>query len=156
MKDLANQLNELIGFYAEQLKKIDEAASSALPQARPGKWSKKEELGHLIDSAHNNLRRFLVSQYETEPNIVYRQDEWVRMNNYQAQPFLQLSRLWLLLNQQIAHVLENMSPEMSKRTCNTGKESVELHSLEWLAFDYLVHLRHHMQHLLELEAVPYP
>jgi len=153
VKENAKQLNDLIGFYAVHLKNIEEEKASAYPA--PGKWSKKEELGHLIDSSQNNLRRFLVSQYESQPNIVYRQDEWVKLNGYQSLPFLQLSRLWLLLNQQIAHVLEIMNEEMTQRICDTGKKQPELHTLEWLAADYILHLRHHMNHLLELEPVAY-
>src|SRR5690242_3908800 len=47
----------------------------------PGKWSKKEVLGHLIDSAANNLRRFIVTQYQPNQKIVYFQEEWVKFQN---------------------------------------------------------------------------
>ena len=42
----------------------------------PAKWSKKEILGHMIDSAQNNIRRFIVAQYEDSPKITYKQDNW--------------------------------------------------------------------------------
>lgn len=35
------------------------------------KWSKKEILGHLIDSATNNHQRFVRAQFEMNPEIVY-------------------------------------------------------------------------------------
>jgi hypothetical protein len=147
------QLNVIIGTHAEALKNLDDESASIKPAS--GKWSKKEELGHLVDSAHNNLRRFVVAQHEHEPHIVYDQDEWVRLNNYNSISIVQLSRLWLLMNQQIASVLENMKPEAAMRKCNTGKNVPELHTLEWLAEDYLRHMRHHLHHLLGLELLPY-
>ena len=153
MKAISEQLLETISTHAKALQELDDTSASLQPA--PGKWSRKEELGHLIDSAQNNLRRFIVSQYEHEPHIIYNQDEWVRVNNYNALPVLQLARFWLLLNHQIAHVLENISDADAQVKCNTGKGKNELHTLEWLAEDYLRHLRHHLHHILDLEPVAY-
>ena len=107
------QLEELISVHAVPLRDMDEHKSAIRPA--PGKWSKKEELGHLIDSAHNNLRRFIVAQLEDVPHIVYAQDDWVRLNDYNSQPVIQLSRLWLLLNQQIVQVLSRISEQARLR-----------------------------------------
>lgn len=153
MKHLSTQLQNVISDYAEKLKQLNDANASVRPA--PSKWSKKDELGHLIDSAHNNLRRFIVGQYENEPKIVYAQDDWVMLNNYNTMPVLQLTRLWLLLNQQIVQVLENMTDEAAQRSCNTGYEKAELHTLEWLAEDYIKHIMHHLHHILDLESVAY-
>jgi|GEM_PF-215119 len=146
-------LLEIISTRAQELQQLKEDESSLHPA--PGKWSKKEELGHLIDSAHNNLRRFIVAQYETEPHVIYGQDKWVELNNYNSQPVIQLARLWLLLNHQIEHILSNMTEEMWMRKCNTGKAEPSLHTLKWLAEDYVKHLLHHLHHILELEPMPY-
>ena len=152
-QSVSEQLEGLYSKHAEALKQLDDEQAAKHPA--PGKWSKKEELGHLIDSAHNNLRRFIVAQYEHVPHIVYAQDDWVRLNNYNSQPILQLSRFWLLLNQQIVQVLLGMNAETALRQCNTGKEKENLHTLSWLAEDYVRHLKHHLHHILELEPVPY-
>lgn len=153
MKTIYSQLKSIITDYSVKLKELTDGNASI--RTAPSKWSKKEELGHLIDSAHNNLRRFIVGQYEDQSKIVYDQNEWVKLNDYNSLPVLQLTRLWLLLNQQIVQVLEKMSPEASQRLCDTGREKPELHTLEWLADDYIKHVLHHLHHLLELEPVSY-
>ena len=153
MKNTVIQLQNIIEEYGEKLKQFGEEEFSLNPN--PDKWSKKEELGHLVDSAHNNLRRFIVAQYETNPKIVYEQDVWARVSGYSHQPSLQLINLWMLLNRQICYVLEKMPFETDERMCDTGKEKQELHSLNWLAEDYIKHLRHHLHHILEMEAVAY-
>ena len=153
MKNTVAHLKNIIDEYGEKLKHLSEEEFSLKPG--PNKWSKNEELGHIIDSAHNNLRRFIVAQYETNPKIVYEQDTWVRSTDYLHQPSSQLVHLWILLNQQICYVLDNMPSEAGERTCDTGKEKQELHPLNWLAEDYVRHLLHHLHHILELEAVAY-
>jgi len=69
------QLETILSTYEPLLLKLDEQIASHKPS--PSKWSKKELIGHLIDSAHNNLRRFIVAQYEEKPLIKYAQDYWV-------------------------------------------------------------------------------
>jgi hypothetical protein len=118
----------------------------------PNKWSKKEILGHLIDSAQNNIRRFITAQYEDKPYIVYNQDRWVLINGYQQWDARDLIRLWAQLNKQVVAILRNTDPSMYQRPCLTQEE----HSLEWLAQDYVKHLLHHLHAILELEPVTYP
>ena len=67
MKNTINQLELILGEYPALLTQISETEFAAKPL--PHKWSKKEILGHLIDSAQNNIRRFVVSQYEEKPTI---------------------------------------------------------------------------------------
>jgi hypothetical protein len=146
-------LRELVDSYSQQLCDVPDEAFRLKPG--DGKWSKIEELGHLLDSAHSNLRRFVVGQTEDKPNIVYDQEAWVKACNYREQESGQLILLWTLLNEQICIVLENMPAASLKRECNTGKSKTELHTLEWLAADYVTHQLHHLHHILQLEAIPY-
>ncbi|MDN5213872.1 DinB family protein [Fulvivirgaceae bacterium BMA12] len=111
------------------------------------KWSKKEILGHLIDSANNNLNRFIRGQYLDEPHIVYDQDQWVSIQNYQAMPLENVQQLWKIANLQIVNVLKNMPQKSFEKKCDTGKEQKELHTLSWLANDYLAHLHHHLNQI---------
>lgn len=110
----------------------------------PAKWSKKEILGHLTDSAHNNLRRFIITQYEQNNKIVYNQDEWVSINAYQHIPAKDIIQLWKLLNLQIAHVTANIPDEHLLFTCDTGKQGQDLKTLQFLMDDYIVHMNHHL------------
>jgi len=150
MKQTIDQLRQIISDYRPQLEKIDEATFSA--KEIPGKWSKKEILGHLIDSAQNNIRRFVVGQYEEQPFIVYNQDKWVAIANYQHYDTTDLIELWTLINKHICFVLANTNSENGKKQVKTQ----DLHSIEWLAADYNKHLLHHLHHLLGLEPVAYP
>jgi hypothetical protein len=150
MRGIADQMEKTVNDYLPQLKSLDETRASLKPSAK--KWSKKEILGHLVDSAQNNLRRFIVAQYENNPKITYQQDEWVRINNYQTVKLEELVQLWHLQNRQIIAVLRNTDPGLASRTCDTG----ELHSIEWLATDYIKHMKHHLHQVLELEEIAYP
>src|SRR5688500_5409793 len=143
MENVIRELREIISVYENKIKGIPEPEFSAKPL--PAKWSKKEVLGHLIDSAQNNLRRFICSQYESHPPfIVYQQDFWVASNQYQRVPSADILQLWKLLNLRIADVLENMPESNYSKQCNTGS----LHTLEWLAADYVKHLKHHMNQII--------
>lgn len=108
------------------------------------KWSKKETLGHLIDSAANNLRRFIVGQYEQGVKIVYQQNEWVAYQNYQAMDIEDLKRMWELANKQIVNVLHQLPEDKLLHVCDTGKGKVELRTLAYLINDYVEHLNHHI------------
>jgi hypothetical protein len=153
MKEIPAQLSVMIDDFEKQFLKINSEKFSEKPL--PEKWSKKEELGHLIDSAHNNLRRFIVTQYEILPNISYNQEMWVKASDYQNQQPENLIALWKLLNKQIVVVLQNCPPKKSELLCETGKMFSDKRSIKWLAEDYIKHLQHHLHHILGLEEIPY-
>lgn len=133
----------MISEFTARLRAMNPADFEAKPL--PHKWSKKEIIGHLVDSAQNNLRRFIVSTYaETPPNIVYEQDAWVRLNSYQTMNADNVITLWSLVNQQIVAVLRQMPTEDYSKACDTGRGKEQLHSLLWLAEDYVRHLKHHL------------
>jgi hypothetical protein len=147
MKNIVEELNKLVDTFSLKIGKIPESEFSAKPL--PNKWSKKEVVGHLIDSAQNNLRRFLCGQYEKTPSkITYDQDFWVNANGYQQVEKNNIINLWRLTNEQIATVLKNMPQGNYSRSSDTGKEGVKLHSLEWLAQDYVNHMKHHLNQIL--------
>lgn len=150
MDAIASELEALISQHLGPLQAVPADEMGYKPH--PSKWSKKEIIGHLADSAQNNIRRLIVAQYEQEPHIVYNQDEWVKLAGYQQYELPELIQLWALLNKHLAVILKNMSPENSQRSCRS--ESV--HSLEWLAQDYIKHLKHHLHQVLNLEPVAYP
>ena len=100
MKETVSDLRRVISEYAAKFNAIPESELAAKPSLT--KWSKKEVIGHLIDSAQNNLRRFIVAQYESVPSqIVYEQDAWVASNHYQDAPKGDVIALWRLLNERI-------------------------------------------------------
>ena len=115
----------------------------------PLKWSKKELLGHLIDSASNNLRRLIVAQYEQGTKIVYDQDKWVSYQSYQEIEVGDIKMLWVLLNRQLALVISKIPQSKLDNTCDTGLGKAEVHSLVYFIEEYIVHLRYHLKQILE-------
>jgi len=142
MKHIAAELRTVVTEYTTRFSELQEEEWAAKPN--PAKWSKKEVLGHLIDSALNNHRRFLVTQYVQNQNVVYDQDRWVALQDYQNADTRALIQLWRLLNLQIARILETMPETVWNNQCDTGKNGSEIHNLEWLASDYIPHMRHHL------------
>lgn len=118
-------------------------------KSNPEKWSKKEVLGHLIDSALTNLRRFVMTQYVQEQKIIYHQDEWVSLQYYQDANHLELINLWRLLNDQIIRVVKEIPETKREHLCDTGKNGIQLHALEYLVKDYAVHLEHHLNQIMK-------
>ena len=151
MQSTIEHLRKIIRIYVRRLEALPEEAFEWRPQS--DKWSKKEILGHLVDSAQNNIRRFIVAQYEDTPNIPYRQDEWVSHTGYHDYPMKELILLWQLLNLHVVIVLGHMSPEAAQRTCSMGGQP---QTLKWVAADYCNHLLHHLHQILDLEPVAYP
>ena len=147
MEKTIKELQQIIDAYSQKISAIPEAEFSN--KYAPNKWSKKEVLGHLTDSAQNNLRRFICGQYDTTPSkIVYEQDFWVNANNYQGKESSDVILLWRLINGQICSVLRTMPTANYTRSCDTGKKGEQLHSLQWLAEDYVKHLKHHLNQII--------
>ena len=140
MQALANELRSEVNRTTPVLLAIaDEKA--ALPRLEGG-WSRKQILGHLIDSAANNHQRFVRLQFET--NLVlpgYQQNNWVNAQHYEGSMWTDLVLLWRAYNLHLAHVIAHIDPGSLG---NIWKFSEGDLTLEEIATDYLRHLRHHL------------
>ena len=143
--DKKNEILQLVDQAAIDFENIPDEAWNNKPQLL--KWSKKELLGHLVDSAVNNIRRLVIGQYEQGVKIIYHQDEWVNYQNYQEAAITEVIMLWKLLNYQISRVIENIPEEKLQNTCDTGKGKIEMHTLSFFIDDYLVHLKYHLNQI---------
>jgi hypothetical protein len=128
-------------------------------EIRPGgdaTWSPKEELGHLIDSAANNHIRFTRALIEPEfRGPSYAQNDWVRVHRYQQTPWPTLVWFWFHYNSFIADLLKQIPENKLSTACFVGTGAGV--SLQFLVEDYVLHMRHHIDHLLRRELVtPYP
>lgn len=146
MKATIDELQGVLQKMAPRIMAIPDAEFAAKP--RPDKWSKKEVIGHLIDSAQNNLRRFISARYEDRPKIVYEQDFWVSANDYQSASKEDVVTLWRLLNNRISEILASMPTSSYKTLCNTSKGEPDYKTLEWLAADYVKHIKHHLNQVI--------
>ncbi len=114
----------------------------------PGKWVRKEILGHLIDSAANNHQRFvrarLLDRLVFPP---YEQDVWVAMQGYRQRPWRELVDLWDLLNRHVAHVIASTPRDRLATPCVIGDKPPA--TLEWLMEDYVRHMSHHLAQIVK-------
>ena len=122
------------------LSAIPEDAAAKKPA--PNKWSKKEILGHLIDSAANNHQRFMRLQLQTEISLPgYDQDNWVRLNHYQQRTWNEIVTLWSAYNRHLASVIESLDDSALGHVWHSPDGDV---TLEFIASDYVRHLKHHL------------
>ena len=145
MKEAINRLEYLCDSISVKLKLIPDNEFSIKPA--PEKWSKKEILGHLTDSAANNIQRFIRMQYENVPFIIYEQNEWVQLQNHQNKSSIEIILLSELLNRHMVHILKNVPEENYNLLCKTNEPDPV--TLLWLAADYVHHLEHHMKQIVE-------
>ena len=144
MESVATDLQSTLKL-ADRMLEIPDAQASLRPA--PGKWSMKEILGHLIDSAANNHQRFVRLQLNPRIEIPgYDGDEWVRVQRYQDRPWAELIGLWRMYNTQLAAVIRHVDTGTLGHIWHTpdGKDL----DLEFLIRDYVVHLNHHLNQIL--------
>jgi hypothetical protein len=113
------------------------------------KWSKKEILGHLIDSAANNHQRFVRVQFQDLPHIIYQQDDWVRCSFHQQLAQTDVIKYWEIQNRHILFIISHMPAERLLRKCMTNE--TEPVTLQWLIEDYVVHMEHHLQQIISYQ-----
>ena len=140
---LGLQLTQIIETFLIQFKSISEDDWNKKPSIE--KWSKKEVLGHLVDSAFTNMQRFVRIQHGDQTNLYYEQDFWVKINDYQNQELTSIITLWQSLNLQIARVWKNTWDAELQKTIPVKDE---LPTLQFLMEDYIDHLNHHMKQII--------
>ncbi len=115
----------------------------------PGKWSKKEILGHLIDSATNNHQRFVRVQFEYEPVISYDQNNWNQFSYHRFFSKEDLIHFWTIYNQHLAKLMLQIPKEKYANIC--ALKNGDLVSLEFLIQDYVAHQEHHLKQIVKYE-----
>jgi len=145
MKDIARQIRSLISTAEPQLSRMNHDEMRFKPD--PHKWSKKEILGHLIDSAANNHQRFVRAVNKVAGQFpTYDQDEWVRIQRYNEMSWSFLISFWSAYNSHLCHIIECIPEDAESSPCNIGKEDPV--TLEFVVKDYLRHLQHHLKDMI--------
>lgn len=137
-----NRISYWIDTLPNEINSLAESEVSKRPL--PNKWSKKEIIGHLCDSANNNIARFVNIQYADQPFPIqpYNQEKWVEIQNYQETPLDDILKLFCILNKQIINIIRNIPPEKFSNLCIINDKQQK--TLEWLIEDYLEHMEHHI------------
>ena len=139
-----NRFAAIVAAGAERLGALSPEQAASRPQ--PGTWSKKEELGHLIDSAINNYARIIRVQMENAPALSgYQQDAWVERQGYNDRDWRELIALWSALNEHMLAAARRIPSAALARTC-TIAGSLPM-TLEFVIEDYVDHMVHHLQHI---------
>src|SRR5215469_7637949 len=121
--------------------KLAQVSEEQASKIRIGNWSSKQILGHLIDSATNNHRRFVLAQIENPfKSQAYAQDDWVAVNDYQERPWADLVIFWMSYNRHLAHVMQTTPEEKLNVNCSVAGD--ESGTLEFLMIDYVCHMEH--------------
>jgi DinB superfamily len=161
MQNPARRLLHTVERVTPRLLALDDAATARRPA--PGRWSPREIVGHLIDSASNNHQRFVRAQFQEDLVFPgYAQDAWVAAQRYQHAPWRELVGLWTAFNRHLANVIA-VAPE------DVRMKPRERHNLHQIAFrtvpqdqpatldyfmrDYVDHLEHHLKQILGPEAL---
>lgn len=144
-KNSISRLQYLIDTIPSLLTEIEEIKFSEKQNLE--KWSKKEILGHLIDSATNNHQRFIRCQFENIPKIVYDQNNWNKFNFYQQIDKNQIIQFWTIYNKQLVHLIKNIPNENLLNECKTSDD--KNYTIEYLISDYVEHLEYHLQQIVE-------
>jgi hypothetical protein len=137
-------LRRLLEEVPPRLENLREATVARKPT--PVKWSAKEQLGHLLDSAANNHQRMVRTQLEDNPAMPgYDGDRWVELHRYQDTDWRELIERWRTLNGQLLAAVESCSEDAWQRICTVGRSGPL--TLKFVFEDYVDHMLHHLQHI---------
>jgi hypothetical protein len=144
MTPTADRLASILATTPLRLADLSDADAS---QSAPGHWSKKQILGHLIDSAANNHQRFVRAQLaESYEGPTYQQESWVATQGYATESWSDLVDLWRLYNRHLLHIIRTVKGTALPVPCAIGGSAPV--PLSEVMSSYVDHLEHHLAQIL--------
>jgi hypothetical protein len=114
---------------------------------RPGGWTRKQVLGHMLDSAANNHQRFVRAALEGRySGPGYEQERWVDLHGYADLPWQTLLDWWIAAHQRLGRVVDRIPESRLASSCIVGDDPPV--TLQFLIEDYVAHQRHHLAQIL--------
>ena len=143
--DIAEELSHIVQEAEPLLHRVRNVEATFRPA--PQKWSKKEILAHLIDSASNNHQRFVRAASQGKLDFPgYEQDRFIAVQNPNVASWELLAELWSAYNRYLAYIISQLPASSAEISCSiSGRAPV---TLLWLAGDYVEHLKHHLNQVL--------
>ena len=146
-------LTETAETFRADLDEIDSTLKS-IPVAladipwRDGGWTRKQILGHLLDSAANNRQRFVRASTDgSYTGPFYNQDAWVAAHGYAALPWHTLLAWWQVEHEILKAVVDRIPEDKLEAQCLVGDDPAV--TLRFLIEDYITH---HNWHLRQMTA----
>jgi hypothetical protein len=144
MKEIAISLQNTL---EKAMPLLSQIAENETTISSEGKWSKKEIIGHLIDSACNNQQKFVRTMAQPHLDFVgYAQNYWVEVQAYNSYEWRELLTVWKAYNIHIAHIIANVKTETLQNTISIDGKG--LFTLAFIMEDYVEHLKHHLAQIL--------
>ncbi len=154
----AAELRAAVDAAEPALRAMGDEASGDRPG--PGRWSPRAVIGHLIDSASNNHRRFVLGQVQENLQFPgYDQEVWVSVQRYHEASWANLVTLWVSFNRHLAFIVESIPDDVLVRPrAHHNLPEIGWHppaddepaTLLHIVRDYIGHMRHHLAQILEV------
>lgn len=141
-EQLISQLHQLLDRVPPALRSISEEKASA--GSGPDKWTAKQELGHLLDSAVVNHYRWVRVLSEDSPTLPgYDGPSWVNLHNYKDRGWSDLIDTWVRMNEHMFMLAEGISASGWQRLAIFDAKPA---TLEFMLNDYVHHAADHLVH----------
>jgi hypothetical protein len=138
---LSEKIIQVVNSAEEILRRV--SAEDSRAPTLPGGWSRRQLLGHLIDSASNNHQRFVrASLHDSLEFPGYDQNGWSRVQAAEEADWSLLVALWANYNRYLAHVIAHLPAAKLEVPIRIGQD--EPVTLRFVAEDYLRHMVHHL------------
>lgn len=149
MKDTAKELDNIIESFKDDYMNLNESLTEI--RISDDKWTLKEIIGHLIDSASNNHQRFIRLKLSNELEFPdYKNDEWLQIHNYNNMKFSELLSLFFYYNKLMVNIIANIDEKCLNSRWNVlWDENSTFITLEKLANHYVEHIKIHFSHFME-------
>jgi hypothetical protein len=146
---------EIATLIEEWESKLSELSNEVITERRNSQNRNiKQILGHLIDSASNNIHRYVHLQYRESPlefpNYASEgnNDRWIAIQSYQTEEWVKMIRLWIYINYHLIHVIRHINPDKLDNVWIAGPGRQI--SLKDMVIDYLRHLKLHLSEITDL------
>ncbi|OGN91892.1 MAG: hypothetical protein A2Z75_06470 [Chloroflexi bacterium RBG_13_50_10] len=144
MENVYNELNSIITVFYSKYKDLDNEITSKRPDS--DKWTLKEIMGHLIDSASNNHQRFVRLQIVDElifPGYGKDNSKWLEIERYNEMNFSDIMLLWKQYNILIGNIIKGADESKLENYWVLDGDKI---TLKDLMIDYVRHLKEHVKH----------